>query len=316
MIAVVLPVYNVEKYVGKCIESILNQTYKHFELIIIDDGSTDNSFAICKHYQEHYSKIYLIHKENGDLSSARNCGLEIAKKHFAEYVTFIDSDDYVSEFYLEDLMNGILKYNCDISICNSKRTADDNCLFAKSSKVKIFSKTNALEDIFYQRTLNTAARGKLYKTSYFDNLEFPVGYIFEDLLTIYKTFLKSNKICYFYSEDYAYRVRDNSIMAHQNLTNKIVDFLNVEDSLSKINIDKKVNIAITSRRFVNALDYLALINTEDENFNKLYLLAKKLCKNVIFSKSLLKIKIYALIVFFLNKDKALKLIKKIKGVNA
>ena len=315
MIAVILPVYNVEKYVGRCIESILNQTYKQFELIIVDDGSTDNSLAICKHYQEQYPKIYLFHKENGGISSARNFGLEIAKKHFAEYVTFIDSDDYVSEFYLEELMNGVLKYNCDISICNSKRTTGDNCLFKKSSKVKFFSKANALEDIFYQRTLNTAPRGKLYKTSCFDNLEFPVGYIFEDLLTIYKTFLKSNKVCYFYSEDYAYRVRDNSIMAHRNLANKIVDFLNVEESLSKINISEKVNKAIASRRFVNALDCLVFINTEDENFEKLYLIAKNLCKNVIFSKSLLKIKIYALIVFFLNKDNALKLIKKIKGIN-
>ena len=113
LISVVVPVYNVEKYIDKCINSIINQTYKNLEIILVDDGSPDNCGNICDEYAKKDNRIIVIHKENGGLSDARNTGIEVSK---GKYITFIDSDDYISDNYVSFLYNLIIEYKADISI--------------------------------------------------------------------------------------------------------------------------------------------------------------------------------------------------------
>ena len=115
LVSIIVPIYNVEKYIKECIDSIINQTYKNLEIILVDDGSPDCCPKICDEYSKKDKRIKVIHKENGGLSSARNAGLDVAK---GEYVSFIDSDDVVDEKFIETLYNLCIENNCDISECN------------------------------------------------------------------------------------------------------------------------------------------------------------------------------------------------------
>ena len=115
-ISVIVPVYNVENYLTRCVDSILSQTYKNIEILLIDDGSTDASGDICNEYCREDSRVSVVHQRNGGLASARNAGIDIST---GEYLTFIDSDDYVSSYYIENLVNAIKKFNADLSISMS-----------------------------------------------------------------------------------------------------------------------------------------------------------------------------------------------------
>ena len=134
MISVIVPVYKVEIYLDKCIESILAQTYKNFELILVDDGSPDRCPMLCDLYAKKYDMVRVIHKTNGGLSDARNVGVLNAK---GEYVTFIDSDDYVAEDYLETLWNLKSKYEAEITVCGIKIIFENGKIKRDKQEIKI-----------------------------------------------------------------------------------------------------------------------------------------------------------------------------------
>lgn len=123
LITLVIPIYNIENYLGRCLDSVINQTYKDLEIILVNDGSTDNSLEICESYAKEDSRIKIINKNNGGLSSARNVGLDACK---GDYVTFIDSDDWVSLDYIEILYKNIIDNNADISIINAIKVKSQN----------------------------------------------------------------------------------------------------------------------------------------------------------------------------------------------
>ena len=133
MVSVIIPIYNCEKYLNECISSVLGQTYKDFELILVDDGSTDNSLNICYEFAKKDSRIIVIHQENGGVSSARNKGLKNAK---GEFITFVDSDDYVENDWLKMLLTAILANNADVSICGIKFDNKLRCLCENNSLTK------------------------------------------------------------------------------------------------------------------------------------------------------------------------------------
>lgn len=122
MISTIIPVYNVDNYLPKCVDSIINQTYKNLEIILVDDGSLDRCPDICDEYAKKDKRIIVIHKKNGGLSDARNAGLEIAK---GEYISFIDSDDYINEHMYEDMLSAIENVDADLCICGYDRVNDD-----------------------------------------------------------------------------------------------------------------------------------------------------------------------------------------------
>ena len=209
LISAIVPVYNVEKYLYRCVDSILKQTYENFELILIDDGSPDNCSQMCDELSEKDSRIKVIHQENQGLSAARNSGIKIAK---GNYLTFIDSDDWISNTMFEDLINLIKEKNADISICNfivtdgnaiyKKNTkAEEKLLYSKDEFMKIILRVNSNRCIHY-------AWGKLYKKDVIEkNEHYPVGMLNEDVEGMFKAVLKSekiaetNKIGYFYYEN-------------------------------------------------------------------------------------------------------------------
>lgn len=214
LISVIVPVYNVEKYVGMCIESILGQTYKHLEIILVDDGSTDQSGRICDQYAETDMRIMVIHKENGGLSEARNYGIEIST---GEYLSFVDSDDYVSQYFLECLYQAMKDKKTEIAtIMQSVNFWEDeyqgvhftekNGLW-QSVEMPI---VEAMEDMFYQNMI-TYIQGRLYARDIFEKIRFPVGFLYEDVATGYKLFMKVDRVAVTEAMLYAYRLRHNSI---------------------------------------------------------------------------------------------------------
>lgn len=217
MISVVVPIFNVEKYLTECIESILNQTYKDFELILVNDGSTDNSLKICNEYLKKDERIRVINKENGGLSSARNSGIEVAK---GEYIAFIDSDDLINENMFEKMMKIAIEKNADIVQCNYQEFYDESEI---NSNIDISNEIEELNNIealhkFYENGKSACAVvawNKIYKTKLFNDVRYPFGRVHEDVFTTHKLLYKANKIICIKDKFYYYRQRANSITTNK-----------------------------------------------------------------------------------------------------
>lgn len=214
LITIVVPVYNVEKYIRKCLESIINQTYKNIEIILVDDGSIDNCGKICEEYKNKDNRITVIHKENGGLSDARNVGIDNSN---GEYICFIDSDDYVTNDYVEYLHKLIIKYNCEISICAHKVVYDSGIIISnESDKEFVMSKLEAIERMLYYKEFDVSAWAKMYKMSLFKTgIRFPKKRLFEDAATTYKLMDKSKQISCGLQSKYFYMIRKNSIVTSE-----------------------------------------------------------------------------------------------------
>ena len=185
-ISVIIPVYNVEKYLHRCIDSILVQTFEDFELILIDDGSPDRCGAICDEYAEQDNRIHVIHQENGGLSAARNAGIDWALAHSnSQWLTFVDSDDWIHPQYLEALLSAAKCNHVLISTCGIEKVDKQDKLEMKecSSYVK---KSEELYLEYAQKTVNMVACGKLYNIKCFHTVRYPLNKQWEDLATTYK----------------------------------------------------------------------------------------------------------------------------------
>lgn len=224
LVSVIVPVYNVQDYLAECINSIIRQNYTHFELLLVDDGSTDNSGMLCEQYRKKDNRIKVIHKKNGGLSDARNYGID---KALGEYLTFIDSDDYVSEIYLNALVNTAIHNNADI--VQVEFTREKNRLASKSAfGNKIYNPTEALKSMLTLQRVQVNAWAKLYHAKLFDGVRYPVGKINEDNLTTYKTLIRANKVVCCSDYLYYYRVNPAGIMNSQ-FNEKRFDILNAPD---------------------------------------------------------------------------------------
>ena len=207
-ISIIVPVYNVEKYLDECIQSIINQTYKNIEIIIINDGSTDNSLSILRKYESIDKRIIVINQENKGLSASRNIGI---KKSTGKYISLIDSDDVIHPRMVELLYKEIKKNNCDISICMFQEFTDNFIEKNNRYNIRVLNQDNFLKELLKEKKFGSHACNKLYKKSLFNNVEYVVGRKYEDIGTTYKLGLKSNLICYIDIELYGYRIRESSI---------------------------------------------------------------------------------------------------------
>lgn len=212
LISVVVPIYNVEKYLERCIESIRCQTYSNLEIILVDDGSPDNCGNICDDYEEKDNRIKVIHKMNGGLSDARNVGIKMVK---GEYLTCIDSDDFVSPYFIENLWKAIEEFKCDIATSWFIEYYEGNNI-PKSQKlelkdVQILNRENFYEKLLYQNGVEVSAWGKLYRSELFRGIEYPIGKLYEDIPTTYLLIEKVSKIAVIPNIDYYYFQRQTSI---------------------------------------------------------------------------------------------------------
>lgn len=213
IISVIVPVYNVEKTIRKCLDSILSQTYKNLEIILVNDGSTDNSGDICKEYYKKDSRIVMINKQNGGLSSARNAALDVMN---GSYVAFVDSDDWIENNFIEKLYEDICEFDCDIAIGYTFNVSMDGKMWRPyPAESAMFKKTEALEcNLGIGYPCDDVVWNKLYKIELFDTIRFPLGRIHEDTFVMAKLISKANKIYFDDSVSYFYLQRDNSII-HQ-----------------------------------------------------------------------------------------------------
>ena len=233
LISVIVPIYKVEEFLDECVNSILNQTYRNFELILVDDGSPDGCGRMCDEYQKKDPRVRVVHKENGGLSDARNAGMKIAK---GEYWTFVDSDDVVSADYLAVLMRTEQQYDADI--VQGDYTSDKALLGkAEPDAVEVFTREEAMVSFLRMGRVHVSAWAKLYKKSCFEGIEYPKGRINEDKLTIYKNIWTSKQIVCIPNLIYYYRLNGNSIM-HSNLSPKRFEILSFQEEFEKYLGDK------------------------------------------------------------------------------
>lgn len=249
MVSIIIPVYNVEKYIQRCLESLVNQTFDDYELIIVNDGSPDNSEKIIKKYEKKYKNIIRYYKkENGGLSDARNYGLSKAK---GEYVIFVDSDDYVENTFVKKLYDKAIENDSDITICG---VLDE---IEKSGNQVIYKnyipKKGVSIDEDKKQLLNRfAAWNKMYKIDLFGDLKFEKGKIYEDLRLIPKLYLKANRISYVDEPLYHYIIRDGSIMTSSGIQ-KNLDIISAFDDV--IAYFKKQN---KYKEFKDEIEFLAI----------------------------------------------------------
>lgn len=198
-ISIVVPVFNVEKYLPRCMETILNQSYDNYEVILVDDGSTDGSSRLCDEYAQKNNNVRVLHKNNGGLSSARNVGIQMAK---AELITLVDSDDFISEDYLEYLYGLMVRYDADMACASHLFVYGFDRPHYKETvpKEEVLDTEKALERICYT---SVGANKILYKKEVLLKHPYPEGRLYEDLATTYKLIAEchkiafSNKILYF-----------------------------------------------------------------------------------------------------------------------
>ena len=246
-ISVVVPVYNVEKYLKKCVNSILHQNYKNFEVVLVNDGSTDSSGAICNEMAKQDEKIHVIHKENGGLSDARNVGTKEAR---GEFITYVDSDDYVGENYLSELNFLIQKFNADMAAVGIETFYEGEQPAQSKSKKRIcMSGEDALGSMLYQKYLDTSACGLLVTKEVALKNKFPYRRYHEDEFTTYKYYMDSKKVAISLNKQYFYLQRKGSIM--HVFGQASMDELDAADNLVNIcKRDSKANIkAAKSKKF-------------------------------------------------------------------
>ena len=228
-ISIVVPIYNVEQYLDKCVRSLVNQTYENLEIILVDDGSKDKSGQICDLWKEKDNRIKVIHKKNGGLSDARNAGMRIAQ---GEYMAFVDSDDWVDERIYEILMENMDKYNADISVCSIKKVYEKDILDKVeilNNNISVFTAEEALKNLIKESVLKQTVWNKLYKREVTDNIYFEFGKIHEDEFWTYQIFGRCSSIVYTDEQLYYYLQRPGSIM-NKSFSVKRLDALEAKNN--------------------------------------------------------------------------------------
>ena len=276
LISIVVPIYNVEKYLRQCLDSILNQTYQNFECLLINDGSPDNSADICREYVEKDSRFKYFEKENGGLSDARNYGIRQSK---GSYITFVDSDDWLENDALQLLYDALKKENADISIGSYNCYDESRCqyLFYDSNpddSLEVIDGKEIIgrEGVEEMRNGNwTVAYLKLFKRELLENLPFPLGKIAEDTYWTWKVLLKASRVVYLNSYIYWYRVGLTGTLSDIWSEKRMYDEIEAREEklaiLSSLNYDLTNHILIYKNRLQRVV---AKLEEQNMQFTEIY----------------------------------------------
>ncbi|SEW45007.1 glycosyltransferase [[Clostridium] fimetarium] len=285
LVSIIVPIYKVENYLEKCLESIIAQTHKNLQIILIDDGSPDGCGKICDTYAKKDSRITVIHQENKGLSAARNAGFEIVK---GKYIGFVDSDDYIAADMYENLVTAIEKYDTDISMCSYYKVENNVVSKAQYPEIKdcVYSKNEALKELLIDHKIQNFVWNKLYKKELFLNVRFPDGKEFEDIATIFYIFEKINSIVKISQTNYFYVTRPESIVndvSRKSINNylefSINRYMYIHKKYPELKIynDYKL-VSTTVRAFYDAFILKDAEYLRSDNFKKLYDKFKSLMK--------------------------------------
>lgn len=281
LVSIIIPIYKVEPFLKCCLDSVTNQSYPHLEIILVDDGSPDNCPKICDEYAAKDSRIIVIHKGNGGLSDARNAGLDICK---GEFISFVDSDDWVDKEYIESLLNIAIHEEAEIVI-GGFRTVYNTCKKENNQPFNSYKIFNSSDMLFHLCKLDIkemmATWGKLYSRKCYETIRFPKGLLYEDARTNYKIYSNIQKACYIKRHLYFYRIREDSIMGKTDSSIHCIDVIIERYKYLKQKKDTRVIEAALST----------------------------LCWDVLFSFS--KLSNAEPVPYFSNQDEALAFYKKI-----
>lgn len=301
LVSIVVPIYNVEDYLEKCIESILNQTYKNIEVLLINDGSPDNCERICKKYEKKDKRIKYFKQKNAGLSAARNTGIELST---GKYIMFVDSDDYINYNIVEKLYGIIIDNNASIAMCNYKKVYDkDTCDMSKkeNGKIVLYRGNKKYSNLFNKlKTVTTIACAKIYDKNLFNDIKYPLGKLHEDEYTMYKLLNLSKKIVYADCKYYYYYQRPNSISKSYNI--KRIDIL---DALKeKMNFFYKKGLK--KYYYLAVYDYFYQLLYQKEMISRNYKDQEESLKKI--DNEIVKYKNKVFINIYINPLKKLKLI--------
>lgn len=266
-ISIIVPIYNVEKYLPKCIDSILNQTFKNFELILVNDGSPDRCGAICDSYAALDSRIVVIHKENGGVSSARNAGLDTAR---GNYIGFVDPDDYIDPEMYSTLFNLCKDRNADISVCKFAREINGKIQYNEEEKQIIkLDNEHGMVELFKGILYRFSLCNKLFKMHCFEGIQFPEGRIHEDLSTTYLLFSKASKIVYQSFKGYIYVKREESILTSRYNEKRLQAFMGWQEIIEfiKQRYPKLINQVIACYSYF-CLDHMTYVLSQLDDEKK------------------------------------------------
>jgi len=259
LISVIIPVYNVEKYLKRCLNSVVGQTYSHLEIILVNDGSTDQSGDICNDYADNDKRIHVLHKKNGGLSDARNVGLEIAK---GEYIYFVDSDDFIAKDSIEFLYEALCINDVDIAshshVYHYREDSVTKDHTPNSDQLIALTNEAALEHLLYEDHVTTSACMKLYKRNLFSTgIRFPIGKTCEDLATVYKLFSIANKAVLSSAPKYYYYKRAGSLTQSSTTNTSMDGFDAAKEQLKYIKKNHPSLIAAAQYRLFAEANYIA-----------------------------------------------------------
>ncbi len=287
-ISVIVPVYKVEKYLKRCVNSILNQDFEDYEIILVDDGSPDGCPAICDEYAKLYAKISVIHKKNGGLSDARNIAVAQSK---GEYIVFIDSDDYVDSNHLSSLWDAMVKNDADMSCSppiieyETVDTAENDGLFEHCSKNNVssfelcVSAREAQAIILRGYPVGTSAWSKIIKKEYCVKYPFPKGKVMEELATVYHIMEETNKVVFIGVKTYHYVQRVGSILHSEFSLEEVDEYMSMAEkyAINAPNID--IKYAAATRLILLSMRLVCAPNGNDEK--KIYSVVVKYCRKYL-----------------------------------
>lgn len=305
LISIIVPIYNVEKYLNGCINSVLKQTYKNIEILLIDDGSTDDSKIICDEYAKKDTRIKVVHKKNGGLSDARNVGIEKAN---GKYITFIDSDDDIKEDYIEYLYQLLFKNNTRMSIAAYTVISHNKMInIGLEYKEEVLSTEKCLERLLCEEGFTISSCAKLYEKSLFDNVRFPVGKLNEDNGTTYKLIMQCEKIAYGSRSVYNYYKRENSIMT-SDFNERKLDLIELTEQMCNAIDNKYPNLkeSTEKKRITSRFSILRqMLNTKSADKEKIkeienYIKSRK--KEILKNKKMGKRDKIALVSLLFGKN--------------
>lgn len=314
LISIIVPIYNVEKYLSRCIDSILKQTFSNLEIILVNDGSTDNSKLIVCGYAKRDKRIISVNKENGGLSDARNTGITMAN---GDYLIFVDSDDYIHSQFIEILYHNIKKYDADIAVCEGVRVDDNQKgnelqTIPKGYRVDVVDSISGMK-LWYQSDFKnpTVVWNKMYKRSLFQNVKFDIGKLHEDEFIMHKLYFQSRKIAYIWLGLYYYYTRTDSITGKDNYSLKRLDVLEAYDQRARLirDIGDLELIKLHNNHYIDvllgcAVNLQASYRGKDKSVIKRFIkrkIAEVTNDNIISPKQQFKLSLYLLCPYLYSK---------------
>ena len=232
-ISIIIPIYNREKSLKKCLDSVIRQTYENLEIILVDDGSQDNSGIICDDYANTDKRILVIHQQNAGVSAARNAGLAMVT---GDYIGWVDSDDWIEPDMYECMLKNAQEYKADIVVCSRMERYEDRSIFRGWQKTEILNKEQATQMLLNDECMQNYLWDKLFRNDLLADITFPVGRTYEDIAVMYKVFKRVERVVCLPQAKYNYRQHSGSIIADNSLRSKVNYYLAAKsryDEMSK-----------------------------------------------------------------------------------